>query len=73
MIYKRINKKLIDSINNINSKIIIELENTKYLNSNILHKIKNSKCYFKIYGGINDIEYLPRYGKRVTYSLKDIK
>ena len=30
-------------------------------------------CLFKIYGGTKDIESLPRYQKRITYTLKEIK
>ncbi|MGM9877077.1 MAG: transglutaminase domain-containing protein [Bacilli bacterium] len=72
MIYKVINKKLINLINNSNL-ITIELYNTKSLNSKILNSIINRNCYFKIYGGINDIEYIPRYKKRITYHIDEIK
>ena len=73
MINNKITIKQIDDINNSNNKICIEILNTKCLNSSLLNRINNDNCYFKIYGGLHDIEFLPRYESRITYSLKEIK
>ena len=73
MIYTRINKSLIKKINSSSKRITIELYNTKPLNSELLKSITNNNCIFKIYGGTKEIELLPRYIKRITYSKKEIE
>lgn len=73
MVLKRINSNIIDKINELDSEIIIELDNTKTLNTSILNKITNNKCLFKIWGGIKDIEFKDHYTNRIIYTLEEIK
>ena len=48
MVLKRINNKIINKINELDSKVIIELDNTKGITSSILDRITNNNCLFKI-------------------------
>jgi len=73
MIIKRLNKKIVNIINNTRDRIEIELNNTKSINSFLLDSISNKKCTFIIYGGLSEIDFLPRYKKRITYNLDEMK
>ena len=73
MVLKRINDNIIDKINGLESEIIIELSNTRCLNSSVLNKITNKNCLFKIWGGIRDIEFKDHYTNRIIYTLDEIK
>lgn len=70
--YYDINLDIINNINKKNIKVLFILNDTKKITYNLLNKIK-TKCNFKIFGGINEIEIKKRYIKRVTYSLEEMK
>ena len=73
MVLKRINNKIINKINELDSKVIIELDNTKGITSSILDRITNNNCLFKIWGGIKDIEFKDHYTNRIIYTLDEMK
>lgn len=71
--YNKLNLKTIRLVNSLNESVFISLDNTKTINSKKLLKITNKKCKFIIYGGIKNIDFKPRYRKRITYSLGEMK